>query len=127
MEDNYNMNKTALVVDDATFMRMMVVNILKEINVATEQAENGSVAIEKYVHVKPDFVMMDITMPEMDGIEAVKNIIKIDPDAKIIICSAMGQVMMVKEALTAGAKDFIVKPFQKERVIDAVNKLCLAP
>lgn len=112
-----------LIVDDAAFMRMMIKDILTKngFNVIAE-AENGAVAVQKYVETKPDLVIMDITMPEMDGIEAVKQIRQQDPSAKIIMCSAMGQQAMVIDAIQAGAKDFIVKPFQPERVIEAVKK-----
>ena len=87
------------------------------------EAVNGSEATLKYQELRPDIVTMDITMPEMDGISAVKEIIKIDPSAKIIMCSAMGQQTMVLEAIQAGARDFIVKPFQEDRVIDALTKV----
>ena len=87
------------------------------------EAENGLKAIEKYKELAPDLVLMDITMPEMDGIEAVKNIKSIDPSAKIVMCSAMGQQAMVIESIQAGARDFIVKPFQQERVLEAVRKV----
>jgi len=115
--------KRVLIVDDAAFMRMMIKDILTKngYEVAGE-AENGLVAVNMYKELKPDLVTMDITMPEMDGITAVKMIKKIDPSAKIIMCSAMGQQMMVMEAIQAGARDFIVKPFQQERVIQAVKK-----
>ncbi|HHW08084.1 MAG TPA: response regulator [Clostridia bacterium] len=117
------MGKRVLIVDDAAFMRMMIKDILTKngYEVAGE-AENGLVAVNMYKELKPDLVTMDITMPEMDGITAVKMIKKIDPSAKIIMCSAMGQQMMVMEAIQAGARDFIVKPFQQERVIQAVKK-----
>lgn len=112
-----------LIVDDAAFMRMMVKDILSKNGYEiVGEAENGAVAIEKYQELKPDLVTMDITMPEMDGIAAVKGIKKIDADAKIIMCSAMGQQAMVIEAIQAGARDFIVKPFQPERVLEAVRK-----
>jgi two-component system, chemotaxis family, chemotaxis protein CheY len=91
-------------------------------NVAGE-AENGLKAVEKFKEVNPDLVLMDITMPEMDGIQALKEIKKIDGGAKVIMCSAMGQQAMVIESIQAGAKDFIVKPFQAERVIEAVKKV----
>ena len=87
------------------------------------EAENGQKAVEKYPEAKPDLGLMDITMPEMDGIEALKKIKALDPGAKIIMCSAMGQQAMVIEAIQAGAKDFIVKPFQAERVLEAVKKV----
>ncbi len=87
------------------------------------EAENGLKAVEKYQELKPDLTTMDITMPEMDGITAVKEIKKVDPNAKIIMCSAMGQQAMVIDAIQAGAKDFIVKPFQPNRVLEAVQKV----
>ncbi|SDZ03002.1 two-component system, chemotaxis family, response regulator CheY [Proteiniborus ethanoligenes] len=118
------MAKGILIVDDAAFMRMMIKDILTKngFNVAGE-AENGAKAIEKYKELSPELVIMDITMPEVDGIQAVKEIKKIDSSAKIVMCSAMGQQAMVIEAIQAGAKDFIVKPFQADRVIEAVKKV----
>ncbi len=118
------MSKRVLIVDDASFMRMMVKEILTKngYEVAGE-AENGQKAVEKYTELSPDLVIMDITMPEVDGIEAVKLIKAQDPDAKIVMCSAMGQQAMVIEAIQAGAKDFIVKPFQADRVLEAVKKV----
>ena len=118
------MKKGVLIVDDAAFMRMMIKDILSKngYNVVGE-AENGAKAVEKFNDLSPDLVIMDITMPEMDGIEAVKAIKGIDSDANIIMCSAMGQQAMVIESIQAGAKDFIVKPFQAERVIEAVSKV----
>jgi two-component system, chemotaxis family, chemotaxis protein CheY len=115
---------TVLIVDDAKFMRMTLGNMLKtsEHNVIGE-AETGIQAIEKYSELKPDIVTMDITMPEMSGIEAVRKIIQEHPDAKVIMCSAMGQQKLVVEAIEAGAKDFIVKPFDESRVIDAINRV----
>ena len=86
------------------------------------EGENGMKAVEKYQELKPDLTTMDITMPEMDGISAVKEIKKIDANAKIVMCSAMGQQAMVIEAIQAGARDFIVKPFQADRVLEAVRK-----
>ena len=118
------MAKNILVCDDAAFMRMMIKDILSKngYNVAGE-AENGIKAVETYKEVSPDLVLMDITMPEMDGIQALKEIKKVDAGAKVIMCSAMGQQAMVIESIQAGAKDFIVKPFQAERVIEAVKKV----
>ena len=115
---------SVLVVDDAAFMRMMIKDILTKngYNVAGE-AENGAKAVEKYNELKPDLVLMDITMPEMDGIQALKNIKASDAGAQVIMCSAMGQQAMVIEAIQAGAKDFIVKPFQADRVLEAVKKV----
>jgi len=113
-----------LVVDDAAFMRMMIKDILVRngYNVIGE-AENGRKAVEKYKELNPDLVIMDITMPDMDGIQAVKEIKKIDPKATIIMCSAMGQQAMVIESIQAGAKDFIVKPFQADRVLEAIKRV----
>ena len=118
------MAKNILVCDDAAFMRMMIKDILSKngYNVAGE-AENGLKAVEKYKEVSPDLVLMDITMPEMDGIQALREIKKVDAGAKVIMCSAMGQQAMVIESIQAGAKDFIVKPFLAERVIEAVKKV----
>ncbi len=118
------MAKNILICDDAAFMRMMIKDILTKngYNVAGE-AENGIKAVEKYNEVKPDLVLMDITMPEMDGIQALKQIKSGDPAAQVIMCSAMGQQAMVIESIQAGAKDFIVKPFQADRVIEAVKKV----
>ena len=117
------MAKNILIVDDAAFMRMMIKDILTKngYEIAGE-AENGKIAVDKYNEVKPDLVLMDITMPEMDGIQALKGIKANDPNANIIMCSAMGQQAMVIEAIQSGAKDFIVKPFQADRVIEAVKK-----
>ena len=118
------MGNRVLIVDDAAFMRMRIKDILTKggYEIAAE-AENGAKAVEKYKEVSPDLVLMDITMPEMDGIQAVKAIRSVDPNAKIVMCSAMGQQAMVIESIQAGAKDFIVKPFQPERVLEAVKKV----
>lgn len=112
-----------MVVDDAAFMRMMIKDILtKNGYEIVGEAENGAKAVEKWQELRPDLTTMDITMPEMDGIAAVKEIKKIDPAAKVIMCSAMGQQAMVIEAIQSGARDFIVKPFQPDRVLEAVRK-----
>ncbi|MEN6348076.1 MAG: response regulator [Syntrophomonas sp.] len=117
------MAKTVLIVDDAAFMRMMIKDILSKNGYSiVGEAENGKVAVEKYRELQPDLVTMDITMPEMDGIAAVREIKAMNSAARIIMCSAMGQQAMVIDAIQAGAKDFIVKPFQPERVIEAVSK-----
>lgn len=117
------MGARILVVDDAAFMRMMIKDILSKNGYQiVGEAENGRVALEKYQELKPDLTTMDITMPEVDGISAVKDIRKVDPKANIIMCSAMGQQAMVIDAIQAGAKDFIVKPFQPDRVLEAVRK-----
>lgn len=118
------MAKNILICDDAAFMRMMIKDILTKngYNVAGE-AENGVKAVEKYKELNPDLVLMDITMPEMDGIQALKEIKNTNANALVIMCSAMGQQAMVIESIQAGAKDFIVKPFQADRVIEAVKKV----
>ena len=118
------MAKNILICDDAAFMRMMIKDILTKngYNVVGE-AENGLKAVERFNETKPDLVLMDITMPEMDGIQALKKIKEMDPSANIIMCSAMGQQAMVIEAIQSGAKDFIVKPSQAERVLEAVKKV----
>ena len=112
-----------MLVDDASFMRMMLKNIL--IGAGYEvvgEAENGALALEKYKTLKPDLVIMDIIMPEMGGIDAVRALVKANPGAKVLMCSSMGQQTLVIEAIQAGAKDFIVKPFQPSNVLEAVKK-----
>jgi two-component system chemotaxis response regulator CheY len=112
-----------LVVDDAAFMRMMLKDILvKGGHEVVGEAANGIEAIDQYGKLQPDLVTMDITMPEMEGIEALKRIKAQDPKAKIIMCSAMGQQGMVVQAIQDGAKDFVVKPFQADRVLEAIKK-----
>ena len=112
-----------LVVDDAAFMRMMIKDILTKNGYdVVGEAADGQQAVEKYKELHPDLVTMDITMPEMDGITALKEIKKINPGSKVIMCSAMGQQAMVIDAIQAGAKDFIVKPFQADRVLEAISK-----
>ncbi len=116
-----------LIVDDALFMRKMLSDILKKEGIEVcGEAENGKDAVEKYQQLKPDLVTMDIVMPKMeeiDGVAAVKEIMKIDPQAKIVMVSAMGQHSLVVEAIQAGAKDFITKPFQPSRVIEAIKRV----
>lgn len=116
-----------LVVDDALFMRKMLIDILKKEGFEVcGEAENGKDAIEQYKQLKPDLVTMDIVMPKMDevdGIGAVREIMKTDPQAKIIMVSAMGQHVLVVEAIQAGAKDFITKPFQPSRITEALKRL----
>ena len=113
-----------LIVDDAAFMRMMIKDILtKNGYEVVAEAANGVEAVELYKSHQPDLVTMDITVPEMDGIEAVKQIKAVNPAAKVIMCSAMGQQSMVMDAIKAGANDFIVKPFQADRVLEAVKKI----
>lgn len=118
------MSKKILIVDDAAFMRMMIKNIVAKAGFeVVGEAENGAVALELYKKHTPDLVTMDITMPEMDGIQAVKAIRGVDSNANIIMCSAMGQQAMVMEAIQAGAKDFIVKPFQQDRILQAIERV----
>ena len=111
-----------LVVDDAAFMRMRLTKLLKDHGHDVVEASNGREAVGRYVSDSPDVVLMDITMPEMDGIEALKSIRQEDPDACIVMCSALGQQSMVLEAMQAGARDFIVKPYEPNRVLQVVQK-----
>ncbi|MFW5962505.1 MAG: response regulator [bacterium] len=118
------MGKRILIVDDASFMRMMLKNILNEAGYEiVGEAENGKEAVDQYQEVNPDLVTMDITMPDMDGLEAVSKILEFDNNADIIMVSAMGQRSMVIEAIQAGAKDFIVKPFKPDRVLQALDNV----
>lgn len=112
-----------LIVDDASFMRTRCAKILTEKGYEAFEAVNGADAVVKYREVKPDIVLMDITMPEMDGLAALKAITGEDPKACIIMCSAVGQQSMVMEAIQAGAKDFVVKPFEPDRLMEAIGKL----
>ncbi|GAJ26340.1 chemotaxis protein CheY [Liquorilactobacillus sucicola DSM 21376 = JCM 15457] len=117
------MGKKVLIVDDAVFMRMKLKDILSKNGYeVADEAQNGQEAFEKYQATKPDLVTMDITMPEVDGIQALKMIREADANAKVIMCSAMGQQGMVMDAIRAGAVDFIVKPFDTDRVIKAIDK-----
>jgi two-component system chemotaxis response regulator CheY len=119
------MAPTILIADDALFTRMMLRNILSENGYnAVVEAETGAEAIWAYERWQPDLVIMDINMPEMDGMTAVKNILRLDPEAKIIICSALGERQLMLEALEEGVKDFITKPFQPEKVLEAIER-CL--
>ncbi|HVE17193.1 MAG TPA: response regulator [Chthoniobacterales bacterium] len=118
------MSNTVLVCDDAIFMRTMIGDILTQAGFEiVGEAESGLQAVQKYRDLKPDLVTMDIVMPDMGGIEAVREICKQNPDAKILMCSAMGQQALVVEAIQAGAKDFVVKPFQPSRVLEAVQRV----
>ena len=118
------MGHTVLVCDDAIFMRTMITDILTQAGYEViGEAESGAQAVQRYQELKPDLVTMDIVMPDMSGIEAVREICKADPDARILMCSAMGQQALVVEAIQAGAKDFVVKPFQPSRVLEAVQRL----
>ncbi len=112
------------IVDDAAFLRMTIRKMLEAHGHSMAgEAQNGIEAVERYKAVKPDVVLLDITMPEMDGIEALKQIREIDPGAKVIICSAVGQQMRVAQAIQYGAKDFIVKPFEEDRLIASIEKV----
>ena len=118
------MSRTVLICDDALFMRTMLGNILKQAGFqVVGEAENGNQAVDRYRELKPDLVTMDIVMPEKGGIDAVRDIVKEDPTARILMCSAMGQQGLVVEAIQAGAKDFVVKPFQPSRVLEAVQRV----
>jgi two-component system chemotaxis response regulator CheY len=113
-----------MIVDDAAFMRITIKNMLqKSEHEVVGEAENGRVAVEKYRELKPDIVTMDITMPEMDGLAALKAIRAEDPNAKVIMVSAMGQEAMVRDAVLNGARGFIVKPFKEDGILAAINKL----
>jgi two-component system chemotaxis response regulator CheY len=113
-----------LIVDDAAFMRISIKNMLtKNGYEVVGEAENGAIGVQMYKDLKPDIVTMDITMPEMSGLEALKEIVKQDPKAKVVMVSAMGQEAMVREAIVSGAKGFIVKPFKEEGIIAAMKKL----
>ena len=117
------MAKTILIVDDTAFMRKMLKDIFdKNGYEVVGEAENGLEGVEKYKELKPDLVTMDVTMPEMDGIEALKSIRALDPEAAVIMCSEVGQQTVVIQAIQNGAKDFIVKPFEPERVVQAVER-----
>lgn len=113
-----------LVVDDAAFMRMTIKKMVEahEHEVIGE-AENGVEAVKRYIELKPDVVLLDITMPEMNGVEALQNIKRLDPGARVIIVSAMGQQAMVAQAIQSGAKDFVVKPFEEDRLVAAVERV----
>lgn len=115
---------SVLIVDDAAFMRLTIKQMLEAHGHSMAgEAENGLEAVKKYNEVKPDVVMLDITMPEMNGLEALKLIKDLDPNAKIVICSAMGQQAMVAQAIQNGAQDFIVKPFEEQRLIAALERV----
>jgi two-component system chemotaxis response regulator CheY len=118
------MSPTVLICDDAIFMRTMLGDILTQAGFTiVGEAETGLEAVQKYRELKPDLVTMDIVMPDMGGIDAVREIIKEDPNARILMCSAMGQQALVIEAIQAGARDFVVKPFQPSRVLEAVQRV----
>ena len=118
------MKLRVLIVDDAIFMRKMISDILVEngMEIAGE-ADTGAKAVEKYAELRPDLVTMDIIMPEMNGIDAVRKIMESDSQAKVVMCSALGQQALVQEAIAAGAKDFLIKPFNAARVVEVIAKM----
>lgn len=116
--------KRVLIVDDAAFMRMSIRNMLQNYDFEiVGEAENGLMAVEKYKELQPDIVTLDITMPEMDGLQALREIKKIDPAASVVMVSALGQEARMKEAIIYGAKGFVVKPFKEEIIVSALSKL----
>ncbi len=118
------MEKRILIADDSAFMRMMLREVLtKNSFTVVDEAENGSEAVTKYASTKPDLVLLDVTMPGMDGLEALKQIKKMDSRVKVIMCSAMGQESIVIESIKNGASDFIVKPFQADKLIETLKKV----
>ncbi len=119
------MSRKILVVDDAKFMRVRCARILNEQGFTVIEAENGREAVEKYQAERPDAVLLDISMPEMDGLNALRAIRALDPTARVAMLTAMGQQNIVIEAIKSGAKDFIVKPFEPERVLKSVHKLLM--
>lgn len=115
--------KRVLVVDDAAFMRVTIKNVLSKNGFeVVGEAENGSVAIQKCAELQPDIITLDITMPEVSGLEALKEIMKVKPDANVVMVSALGQEAMVKEAVLSGAKGFVVKPFKEDILVSALKK-----
>jgi two-component system chemotaxis response regulator CheY len=119
-----SVNRRVLIVDDAVVMRMMIKGILAKSGFdVVGEAQNGVEAVEKYVELRPDLVTMDVVMPEMDGIAAVKEILAHDPSARIVMCTSMGQQALVVEAIQAGAKSFITKPFQPPKIVETLNKV----
>jgi two-component system, chemotaxis family, chemotaxis protein CheY len=118
------MTQRVLICDDAIFMRTMIGDILSQAGFEiVGEAETGIQAIDRYRELRPDLVTMDIVMPDMGGIDAVREIMKEAPEARILMCSAMGQQALVIEAIQAGARDFVVKPFQPSRVLEAVQRV----
>jgi two-component system, chemotaxis family, chemotaxis protein CheY len=114
-----------LIVDDAEFLRVRISKMLLSDGLEVAEAENGLRAVDMYKQIQPDVVLMDVTMPEMDGLAALKEIRKFDPKAKVVMLTALGQESVVLEAVKSGARDFIVKPFERDRVINAIQKLLM--
>ena len=119
------MSRRVLIVDDAAFMRMKATKLLTENGYGVVEATNGAEAVDTYKKQQPDCVLLDITMPDMNGLDALKEIIKIDPGAKVAMVTAIGQQALIFEALKSGAIDFVVKPFNKERILVTIEKLLL--
>ncbi|MGD1049279.1 MAG: response regulator [Candidatus Krumholzibacteriaceae bacterium] len=118
------MKLRVLIVDDAIFMRKMISDILVENGMeVVGEADTGVKAVEKFMELRPDLVTMDIIMPEMNGIDAVRKIVEFDQQAKVVMCSALGQQALVQEAITAGARDFLIKPFNAARVVEVIAKV----
>lgn len=118
------MKLRVLIVDDAIFMRKMISDILVENGMeVVGEADTGAKAVEKYMELRPDLVTMDIIMPEMNGIDAVRKVMEFDAKARIVMCSALGQQALVQDAITAGAKDFLIKPFNAARVVEVIAKV----
>jgi two-component system, chemotaxis family, chemotaxis protein CheY len=118
------MSQRVLICDDAIFMRTMIGDILSQAGFEiVGEAETGVQAVQKFRELQPDLVTMDILMPDMGGIDAVREIIREQPEARILMCSAMGQQAFMIEAIQAGARDFVVKPFQPSRVLEAVQRV----
>lgn len=117
-----------LIVDDSAYMRMLIKHILRQLEYTdVEEASDGDIAVEKYKEISPDLVMLDVTMPNLDGIGALQKIKQIDPSAKIVMCSAMGQEAIVVEAIKLGALDFIVKPFNSDRIVKTLKSVLGEP
>jgi two-component system chemotaxis response regulator CheY len=118
------LSHTVLICDDAAFMRSMLSDILTQANFeVVGEAQTGVEAVEKYRQLRPDLITIDILMPDQSGIDAVKEIVQFDPDARVLMCSALGQQSLVVAAIQAGARDFVVKPFQPSRVLEAVERV----
>jgi two-component system, chemotaxis family, chemotaxis protein CheY len=118
------MSQRVLICDDAIFMRTMIADILKQAGFdVIGEAETGAQAVTRFRELRPDLVTMDIVMPDMGGIDAVREIVREAPEARILMCSAMGQQALVIEAIQAGARDFVIKPFQPSRLIEAVKRV----
>ena len=116
-----------LIVDDAEFLRMRISKMLIAEGFEVKEAENGARAVQLYQEIQPDIVLMDVTMPEMDGLTALKEIKRMDPRARVVMLTALGQESVILDAIKSGARDFIVKPFERDRVMTAIQKLLVVP